>query len=397
VLYDESADRFYLGIASLSGHYCAAVSASGNPAGTWYRYRITTNLSGGFFDFPHAGIGRDAIYMGANIFNCIGCAFREARVWAFNKTAMYGNGAAAVVERVLPGGATTDTPQPANLHGFAQGTWPGSGPHYYITDTNFNGSTYTVYAWNAPFGANTISATGTFNLTTATGVAPVMPFTTAPQLGSGARIMTRDWRPQDNEYRNGFLWTTNTISCNPGGGTVSCVRWAQINPVNGSIVQAGVVAGSGQYRYFADVAANHCSDMVIGYTKSSTASYAGIWVAGREGADPPNTIQGETLMKAGEAPYYSFEPSSPYRWGDYTGFTTDPNGRDFWYLGQYSKNTPHPYTNWGTFIGCYKPTSCSVPSSAVRPSDSPPVMPEGFDQSAFLPVVTHNPSLPCGY
>jgi hypothetical protein len=206
---------------------------------------------------------------------------------------------------------------------------------------------------------------------------------------------------QDNEYRNGFLWTTNTITCNPGGGSVSCVRWAQVNPVNATIVQAGVIGSPNEYRFFSDVAANHCSDMVMGYTKSSVNMYPGIWVAGREAADPVNTLQGEAQMKSGEASYNAFD-GTPFRWGDYTGLTSDPNGRDFWYIGQYSKNVSHPAANWGTYVGCYQPVSCSVPNAANGHGDgnsaeSTAILPEGFDQFSYLPAITYDPSLPCGY
>jgi hypothetical protein len=185
---------------------------------------------------------------------------------------------------------------------------------------------------------------------------------------------------------------------------VTCVRWAQINPANAAIVQAGVVGSSGQYRFFGDLATNHCSDMTLGYSKSSSSSYPSIWVAGRQGTDPLNTIQGETLMKAGEKTYSSFDPP-PYRWGDYTGFTSDPNGRDFWYLGQYSKNVSHPAANWGTFVGCYVPSSCIPPNAAangtaeVKMVDSPPTLPEGFDQFSFLPAIGYDPYVPqpCGF
>lgn len=410
VLYDEQADRFFLGIAHFHGYYCTAVSASNDPTGTWYRYKFQTNLAGGTFDYPHAGIGRDAIYMGGNIFNCGGggCTFRDSRIWALNKAQMYANAPTAVVERGIPDGTNSNTPQPANLHGYAQGTWPTGGPHYFIVGKYDDGALYAVFAWNDPFGANNLNQTGQFNLTAATGVQPIYPFTAAQQLGSNARLRTNDWRPLDNEYRNGYLWTTNTISCNPGGGVVTCVRWAQVNPANGNIVQAGILGSNNEYRYFGDVAANHCNDMTMGYTKSSSSTYAGIWVAGREGGDPPNTLQGEALMKAGERSYYSFDPA-PHRWGDYTGMTIDPNGRDFWYLGQYSKNISHPAANWGTYIGCYAPTTCIVPTDGASPQtagsgsvEPPPTLPEGFDQFSYLPLVAFDPTppqinLPCGF
>jgi hypothetical protein len=402
VLYDEEADRFFLGIDSGGTGYCAAVSATPNPTGTWYRYRFNTTASGGFFDYPHAGVGREAIFMGGNIFNCPTCGYRDSRVWAFHKWSMYNNGSVGVVERVMPGGTSTDTPQPANLHGYDQGTWPSSGPHYIIAETNYNGSTYTVYAWSDPFGSNGFFPTGTFNWTVATGnIAPLFPPITARQAGSSGRLQTNDWRPQDNEYRNGFLWTTSTITCNPGAGAVNCVRWAQINPANGSIVQAGILASNGDDRYFGDVAANHCNDMAVGYTKSNPSIFPSVFVAGRQGTDPLNSLQGETQLKAGEITYTAFD-GSPFRWGDYTGMTSDPNGRDFWYLGQYSKNAGHPNARWGTFIGCYSVPSCqpptAAPDSSASASDSPPpTLFEEGNQYSFVPYIAYDPILPCGY
>jgi hypothetical protein len=397
VLYDESTGRFFLGIDANGDNYCMAASATNNPVGVWYRYRIATHSDNSalFFDYPHAGVGRTAIYMGANMFNRTTRQFVESRVWAFNKAAMYA-GQPTVATVWLSLSSSEDTPQPANLHGYAQGTWPTSGPHYFITETNFNGATYSVFAWNDPFGANTLLKTGTFNLVTATGVAAGFPID-APQAGSSLKLMANDWRAQDAEYRNGYLWTSNTVACNPGGGTVDCVRWAQVNPVNGTIVQAGVLGSPGEYRIFADLAANHCNDMAIGYTKTSPAIFPGIWVAGRDGSDPAGTVEAEQVLKAGEVPYSAF--NSLKRWGDYTGMTSDPNGRDFWYIGQYSKNLTNNYdTTWGNYIGCYVPPNCSPPLPALMTGSGVEAM-AGLNPLVYLPLTTNPmpPALPCGY
>ena len=271
VLYDESADRFILGIDANGTDYCLAVSQSGNPTGSWYLYSFST-VSGrrDFFDYPHAGVGRDAIYMGANIFR--GNQFKEGRVWAFDKAAMYAGASASAVSVGL--GVAEDTPQPLNLHGWAQGTWPSSGPHYFLTETNYNGRDYSVFSWNDPFGANNFSAVGTVDLQAATGVTAGMPLD-VPQSG-GSNVQANDFRPQDFEYRNGYGWTVQTIACNPGSGTVDCIRWAQINPATATVVDAGVYASNGQYRFFGDLAANHCNDMVVGYTKSSTSMFPAV-------------------------------------------------------------------------------------------------------------------------
>ena len=340
-VYDESADRYILGIDADGKGYCLAVSKTGDPTGEWYIYYFSTlSNQRDFFDYPHLGVGRDALYMGANIFGVR--TFKEARVWAFDKAAMYAGGTASSVNRGLA--TSEDTPQPLNLHGWNQGTWPTSGPHYFFTETNYNGATYSVFAWNDPFGANSFTKVGTVDLVAATGVAAGMPVD-VPQLG-GQTLQGNDFRPQDFEYRNGFAWSSQTISCNPGGGTVNCVRWVKIDPATATVVDAGVYGSSGEYRVFADLAVDDCENLGIGYSKSSSSMYPAAYVAS-------GSPLSETLLKAGEIAYTSFETSAPRRWGDYTEMTIDPAGTTFWYLGEYSKNTGTTNGRWGTYIGSF--------------------------------------------
>ncbi len=362
--YDEEYDRYVLGIDADGLGYCIAVSQTGDPTGSWNLYYFdTTDGRRDFFDYPHAGIGRDAIYMGANIFR--GNRFGEGKVWAFDKVAMYNGQAAASVSVGL--GSADDTPQPLNLHGWAQGTWPSNGPHYFFAETDYDGSTHTVYSWSDPFGANNFSTVGTVDLNSATGVTAGMPVDT-PQLG-GQTVQANDFRPQDFEYRDGFAWTSSTVACNPGSGTVNCVRWAKINPATATVADAGVYGSNGEYRTFADLAVDACGNMAIGYSKSSTSIYPGVFVTGRLATDPAGTLQAETLVKAGEISYTSFETSAPRRWGDYTEMTIDPAGTTFWYLGEYSKNTGTTDGRWGTYISSFS-YSCN-PGNNPTPTPGP--------------------------
>ncbi|MBK8905884.1 MAG: DNRLRE domain-containing protein [Anaerolineaceae bacterium] len=362
-IYDESADRYILGIDADGTGYCLAVSQTGDPTGGWNIYHYTTGSASIFFDYPHAGVGRDAIYMGANMFTS---SFLDSRIWAFDKAAMYAGQPAASVMRNL--GNNEDTPQPMNLHGWNQGTWPTSGPHYIVTETGYNGANHTVWAWNDPFGANTLTAVGSFNLNTATGVTAGLPI--ASVQSGGGTLDGGDWRPLDFEYRNGYGWTTMTIACNPGGGTVNCVRWAQINLATASVVQAGVLSSSGTYRFHPDLAVNHCNDLSLGYTRSSSSTFPSIYYAGRQGTDPLNTLQAETQIKAGEITYTSFETFPPRRWGDYTGMTIDPNGTTFWYLGEYSKNTGTSQGRWGTYIASMSYAACNTGGPTPTPTST---------------------------
>ncbi len=349
-IYDEEHDRYILGIDANGAAYCLAVSQTGDPTGAWNIYSFNTGNN--FFDYPHAGVGRDAIYMGGNMFRCRGpfnCTFAESRVWAFDKIAMYNGQTAAFVSRALP--KSEDTPQPLHLHGYAQGTWPASGPHYFFSSTNYNGATYSVFSWTNPFGSNALTKVGTVDLNAATGVTAGMPVN-VPQLG-GQTIQANDFRPQDFEFRSGFAWSVMTISCNPGSGTVNCVRWAKINPATATVVDAGVYGSNGEHRIFADLAVDACENMAVGYTKSSTGITPSIFYNGRHASDPAGTLQAENLLKSGEIAYTSFETSAPRRWGDYTEMTIDPAGTTFWYLGEYSKNTGTTNGRWGTYVGSF--------------------------------------------
>jgi hypothetical protein len=388
-LYDEQADRFILGIDADGTAYCLAVSQTGDPMGAWNIYAFPTGSSRAFFDYPHAGVGNGAIYMGGNIFRCtfISCTFQEARVWAFDKTAMYNGASAAYVSQGLA--TSEDTPQPLNLHGWNQGTWPGGGPHYFFTNTNYNGATYSIFSWNDPFGANSFSQVGTVNLQTATGVTAGMPVN-VPQLG-GSSVQANDFRPQDLEYRNGYAWSVQTIACNPGGGTVNCIRWAQMDPSSATVVNAGVYASNGEYRFFGDLAVNACDDMAVGYTKSSSSMYPGVYYTGRQSGDPAGTLQTEIQLKAGELTYTAFD-SVPRRWGDYTEMTIDPDGVTFWYLGEYSKNTGNNNGRWGTYIGAFS-YSCDVGGGPTPTPTNTPVPPTPTN-TPLPPTPTNTPVPP---
>lgn len=353
VVYDESADRYVMAIdASNSGHttsnYCVAVSQTNNPTGSWWLYKFNTLVSSRWMDYPHLGVGRTALYMGGNMFSAAG-SFGEARVWAFNKSQMYSGAAASSVTRSA--GTTEFTPQPLHLHGQAQGTWPTSGPHYFFTaSNNFTGSNYSVFSWNDPFGVNT------WALVKNNAISNSMPVNVV-QSGTGGAISANDYRPLDFEYRNGYAWTTMTTACTAGGTTVDCPRFVQIQLSTGNVIQTGVYGSASTYRTFPDLAVNKCGDMGIGYTKSSSSMFPAVWFTGRLSGDAAGTLQAETQLKAGEITYTAFD-SAPRRWGDYTEMTIAPDGKTFWYAGEYSKNTGTTSGRWGIYIGSMSYATC---------------------------------------
>ncbi len=351
VLYDEQADRFILGVDGNGTDYCVAATTGPDPLGTWNRYGFQTNFANAFFDYPHAGVGVEAIFMGSNQFGGNLPGGFEGRVFAMDRIALYSGGTLNVATHST---GSNGTPQPMNLHGNAQGNWPSAGPHYIMTEV-FDGDRHSVWSWDDPFGANRFLLRGTLDLTDATGVAAGYPID-VPQLGSNAKLQANDWRGLDNEYRNGFIYMTNTIACNPGGGTVDCLRWAKIEPSAPAVIDAGVIASDDEYRTFPDLAVNQCEDVAFGYTKSSEALYPGVYAVGIE----QGNLTAEEQLKAGEIDYSAFD-RSPHRWGDYTGMTIDPDGERFWYLGEYSKDIGNPHGRWGNYVASFRFDGCVAP------------------------------------
>ncbi len=353
--YDEAADRYVLGITAYdpgvnggdNGWACVAVSQTGDPTGTWWLYSFDGNLGAGtdyFFDYPHIGVGQDALYLGANMF---GSSFVRNHLLVLQKGQMYIGGGTSYFK--IDVSSAHFTLQPAKLKGFSTGGWPTDPdePHYYVSaqwgnnQNQLDVSTVTLDSVN-PWG---VAPTHAFvgSVTVNTYSLPV----SQPQLG-GSSIQANDDRLLDVEYWGGRLWATHTIGCNPGGGTVACLRWYEID-ISGptpSLVQQGTFTSEGEYRSFPDLAVDRCGNMVTGYTKTSSAIYPGVFLAGREIADPAGQLKAETTIHAGESSFTCYD-SAPRRWGDYTGAALDPDGVTVWYLGEYSTNVAT--CRWGTW------------------------------------------------
>lgn len=378
--YDESAHRYVLGITGYdsavnggnNGWACIAVSQTDSATGNWNLYSFDGNPGTGtdyFLDYPHIGTGQQALYLAANMFGTF--AFVRNHVFAFDKNAMY-NGQTANFAKVNVA-STYFNLSPADLKAYNFGGWPTNPnePHYFVEAKNGNSNLLRVFAFSDPWGSPAVNLVAT--LTVNSYSQPI----SQPQAGTTAKLQANDDRILDVEYVGGRLWANHAIACNPGGGSVDCLRWYEINTNNGgtpSLVQQGTFSSAGDYRSFPDLAVDACGDMLIGYTKTNSSIYPGVYVAGREASDPSGQLKSETTQHAGEAYYTAYDPQ-PHRWGDYTGMTLDPDGKTFWYLGEYSRN--QATARWSTWVGSYSWSSCNpnggpTPTPPPGPTPTPP-------------------------
>jgi hypothetical protein len=353
-VYDEEHDRFILGYsqggAVPDGGYCLAVSASSDPTGSWYIYFLPLNDGSTWIPSGRLAVGDDYVVLGSNLFGLSG-GFAGARLWAMSKEQLYGGSTPDLLPRDLNLGLSS--PQPLHLSGWRQGTWPEHGDDVYVLSELYDGRNFRVHRWSVD--ADTFTEVGAVDFGGGGGQPPL-----APQLG-GDPLAPGDFRIRHFDYRNGYAWTSQGIGCNPGDGTVGCIRWAQIDLATMDIGFAGVgvLGDDSAHRIFPALTANRCGDMVVAYTRTSPSSYPGLYAAARNASAPAGELLAESALVAGEITYTAFD-GSPYRWGDYTAIAASPDGERIWIHGTYSKDTGTTNGRWGTWVDLLINPGCSA-------------------------------------
>src|SRR5215472_19344281 len=95
-------------------------------------------------------------------------------------------------------------------------------------------------------------------------------------------------------------------------------------------------------------------NIALGYSKSSLTVKPSIFINGRLGSDPLNTLGAETQVQAGGG----VQLLGGNRWGDYSAMTLDPvNQCTFYYTNEYL--TTNGAFNWSTRIASFRFPSCT--------------------------------------
>jgi hypothetical protein len=379
VVYDEISNRWILTQFTTAGpeyFNCVAVSTTGDPLGSYYRYAFST---GEFFpDYPKYGIMSDGLYITTREFGPT--VEYQIGVYAINRHQLVeGDPNPTVVSFYLVDGVDPlyllgDGILPADQDGKRMP--PPQSPEY------FAGTMDDDYTYGAPFDAiNWFQAdvdfahpaSSTFALTAQLATAPFdSNFPCAPSS-------TRDCLPQPGvtdptryldilsyrqrptyrlQYRNfkayESLVTNQSVEAAPG---VAGVRWYEVrSPQTPVIYQQGTYApGDGVHRWMGSVAQDKNGNLAAGYSVvDGTSVYPGVRYAGRLAGDPPGQLaQGEATLQNG----VGSQLTTNSRWGDYTALSVDP--RDdctFYYINEY-----YPVTNivnWQTVVGAFKFPSC---------------------------------------
>jgi len=350
VLFDPYANRWIVSsganAVSPSSYILIGASATSDPTGGWYLYKVKVGASGqSWADYPTLGFNGDWIVVQANVFAVSDFAFLGSHIYAFNKADLYAGGAG---QYTLFQDASGFSDYPAVTHDNTLAT------EYLVRNWNSGAGTLRISTITGAVGSEVLTIGVAFPKASSgwQDSAPLTNF--APQLGSTAKIDTDDSRIENCVYRNGSLWAAQTAYL-PASGTAtrSIAQWWQINTASGSlgvVQQLGRIdSPSAQFDYaYPTLDVNSRDDMMIGYSRFGASQYASANYSFRMHNDPPNTLGPDTVFKAGEAPYFKDFGTGDNRWGDYSNVAVDPvNDLDLWTIQEYAGTA----NNWGTWWG----------------------------------------------
>lgn len=388
VIYDQVANRWLLTQFTTRGLFdptlpfynCVAISTTGDPTGSYYRYAFTTGFN--FPDYPKYGMYGDSYIItdrqfGPTVEYGIG-------VHALERAQMIkGNPNARFVSFFIDGNDPTLLPLvgdgllPPDMDG------PGK-PRSNIApivgtqdDDYFYGAAFdalNIWELNVNWG-RTPRATLVFKAQL-----PVNEF----DSNFPCAPTSRDCLPQPGivnpaqyldilSYRQRPTWrlayrkmqgyetlvTNQSIEARPG---IAGSRWYEIRrSLAGTytVHQQGDYSPDNVHRWMGSIAMDRRGNAALGYSVvDATSVFPGIRYTGRLAGDPLGQMpQGEGTVIAGSG----VQTTTNSRWGDYTSMNIDPTDDcTFWYVNQYytAAGQASSTAGWQTRIAAFKFPSC---------------------------------------
>lgn len=335
VMYDRHADRWFISQFNDPAKILIAISTTNDPTGTYYAY--TFNLSQ-FPDYPKYSIWWDGYYMTSN---------SSHTAVVFERTQMLaGNPSAQMVSLSLPSLNSSGfrSPLPAD----ADGDLPPNGtPCYFfnLEDNQFGvpQDQIEIYEmttnWSNPGASQVVSsqqlAVPSFDAVFTGGFANISQPGTNQKLDVIQGVLM--YRAQH------MRWTTyNSIVLSHAvdmGGNKSAIRWYELRDANNgtwSVFQSGTYAPNNSDRWMSSAAMDNFGNIGMAYTISNASAgvFPGLAYTGRLSTDPLGQMTfAEEVAIAGTG-----SQTVTDRYGDYAHLSLDPDGKTFWYTGEYLSN-----------------------------------------------------------
>ena len=374
VLFDTGVNRWY---ASIIGVYYVnrvyfAVSATSDPLGTWYIYRVIANSGAGSAvsshtlpDQPYIGYSSDKFLISANDFvfdpTFTADSYFGDQLWVLNKADMLAG------NRFVG----TDTNSPDSSHfsvrsvqGLSYGTTAYFAencltvtplvltslcPFPPVLSTGGGINVFTITSTPAPCGSlsSCPATTTTFSFTTVPITQTGFP-SDADQPGNPGSLATNDNRILSAVWRNNILWTTlNDGNCDlPSCGRVDEIP-TPVGPTTTATQDFDLTLGGGSSAaavFYPSLSADPSNNIVIVFGSSSSTNYPSLYVTGQLSSMPATTLATPLTLAKGTADDLST------RYGDYFWAATNPGQpSSFFVSGEFRKISL--FQGWSTQIG----------------------------------------------
>jgi hypothetical protein len=391
VVYDQFADRWLLSQFTTSGlsdptrpfWNCVAISTTGDPTGTYYRYAFETKNFQYFPDYPKYGVWKDSYVIttrefGPTIQYGIG-------VYAIDRNKMINGQPAKVVSFFLDGDALLplvgDGLLPADVDGKTKPKQDVPIPIIGTQDDNaFYGAAFdalNVWELDVHWNANaepdaTLDLAAQLPVASFDSVFPCAPTSRdcLPQPGITNANQYLDilsyrqrptWRLAWRAFKGyDSMVTSQSVEAAPG---VAGMRWYEIrrSPAGAySVYQQGTYApNDGVHRWMGSIAQDRKGGMALGYSVVNGVNvFPGIRYTGRLAGDPLGQMPlGEGTIVNGTG----VQTSTNSRWGDYTSMNVDPvDDCTFWYVNEYysAASQASSAVGWLTRIASFRLPGC---------------------------------------
>ncbi len=217
-------------------------------------------------------------------------------------------------------------------------------------------------------------------------------------LGPPPCIFSNDYRMLDSVWREDRMWVSASAACRPAldDATRSCAHLIEVETEGTPSKTQDIMYGApGEYYAWPAIRTTDDGDLVVALSRTTPSIFAELRVAGREGDDNPNAMDGSALVRAGEVVHTSG------RWGDYFGAAVDPlHPACIWVAGEFAKATLG--RDWSTHIasmaygdGCTSGPSpaTATPIPTLTHTPGPSATPTVTRTPTPTPTATYTPTL----
>ncbi|MBU0719646.1 MAG: hypothetical protein KJ749_15485, partial [Planctomycetes bacterium] len=220
VVFDQHSGRWIVIVSGFdtNNKIFLAVSATSDPTGSWFKTSFDTNAGSDWADYPTLGVDVNGIYTA--IYQ-IGSYTHT--IFAIDKAPLISHPQSLGTITAFRGLPYDGAIQPAHTYG-------DPGGEYLVS--RYGGSLLRIRRVDPPLTSPTLVDVGF--VTVPTGNTPP----DAPALGSSTDLDTVGSRLMMSVYRDGSLWTCNTVSVGGRAG----VHWYEIDPATTDLIQSGEVA-----------------------------------------------------------------------------------------------------------------------------------------------------------